>query len=78
MVTMSREALSAFVHALEHSESLRRQLHGCSDDAEIVALARSLDFALNRADLVADDQTSKMESWFSRSALGIRTHGRPD
>ena len=78
MVTMSREALSAFVHALEHSESLRRQLHGCSDDAEIVALARSLDFALNRADLIEDGQTSAMESWFSRSALGIRTHDSTD
>ncbi len=75
---MSREALNAFVHALEHSASLRRQLHSCSDDAEIVSLARSLDFALNRADLIEDDQTSKMESWFSRSALGIRTHSSTD
>ena len=78
MVTMSREALSAFVHALEHSESLRRQLHGCSDDAEIVSLARSLDFALNRSDLIEDNQTSKMESWFSRSALGIRANDSTD
>ena len=75
---MSREALSGFVHALEHSASLRRQLHGCSDDAEIVSLARSLDFALERADLIEDDQTSKMESWFNRSALGIRTAGNTD
>tara|TARA_B100000073_G_scaffold110489_1_gene89155 strand:+ start:486 stop:713 length:228 start_codon:yes stop_codon:yes gene_type:complete len=75
---MSREALSAFVHALEHSASLRRQLHDCTDDAEIVALARSLDFALNRADLVEDDQTTNIESWFNRSALGIRTHGIRD
>ena len=78
MVTMSREALSAFVHALEHSASLRRQLHGCSDDAEIVSLARSLDFALNRSDLIEDNQTSKMESWFSRSALGIRANDSTD
>ena len=75
---MSREALSAFVHALEHSASLRRQLHGCSNDAEIVSLARSLDFALNRADLIENDQSSNMESWFSRSALGIRTHDSTD
>ena len=75
---MSREALSAFVHALEHSASLRRQLHGCLDDAEIVSLARSLDFALNRADLIEDNQTSKMESWFSRSALGIRANDSTD
>tara|TARA_B100001079_G_scaffold201654_1_gene175263 strand:+ start:478 stop:705 length:228 start_codon:yes stop_codon:yes gene_type:complete len=75
---MSREALSAFVHALEHSASLRRQLHGCSNDADIVALARSLDFALSRADLIENDQTLNMESWFNRSALGIRTHGSRD
>ena len=75
---MSREALSAFIHALEHSASLRRQLHGCSNDADIVALARSLDFALNRADLIENDQISNMESWFNRSALGIRTHGSRD
>ena len=75
---MSREALSAFVHALEHSASLRRQLQGCSNDADIVALARNLDFALNRADLIEDGQTSAMEIWFSRSALGIRTHDSTD
>ena len=75
---MSREALSAFVHALEHSASLRRQLQGCSNDADIVALARNLDFALNRADLIEDGQTSAMEIWFSRSALGIRTHSSTD
>ena len=75
---MSREALSAFVHALEHSASLRRQLHGCSDDAEIVSLARSLDFAVNRADLIEDPQASTMESWFRRSALGIRPPGSSD
>ena len=75
---MSREALSAFVHALEHSASLRRQLQGCSNDTDIVALARNLDFALNRADLIEDGQTSAMEIWFSRSALGIRTHDSTD
>jgi len=78
MVVMSREALSRFVHALEHSASLRRQLQACSDDAEIVSLARSLDFALESTDLNEDDQTSKMESWFQRSALGIRTAGSTD
>ncbi|WP_114992265.1 Nif11-like leader peptide family natural product precursor [Synechococcus sp. UW179A] len=72
---MSREALSSFVHALEHSAALRRQLHACSDDAEIVSLARSLDFAVNRADLIEDKQASTLESWFSRSALGIRPPG---
>ena len=75
---MSREALSAFVHALEHSASLRRQVHGCSDDAEIVSLARSLDFALESTDLIEDDQTARIESWFSRSALGIRPAGSTD
>ena len=75
---MSREALSAFVHALEHSASLRRQLHGCSDDAEIVSLARSLDFAVNLADLIEDNHASTLERWFSSSALGIRPPGSTD
>ncbi|CAI8383736.1 Nif11-like leader peptide family natural product precursor [Synechococcus sp. MIT S9507] len=75
---MSREALSAFVHALEHSASLRRELKCCSDDAEIVSLARRCDFALNRADLYEDGRISNMESWFSRSALGIRKQGGTD
>lgn len=73
---MSREALNRFIHALDHSASLRRQLHGCSDDADIISLARSLDFALDKTDLIDDDQASKMENWFSRSAMGIRTPGR--
>ena len=75
---MSREALNAFVHALEHSASLRRQLHDCSNDAEIISLARRLDFALDGVDLIEDDQVSNMETWFSRSALGIRTHSSTD
>ena len=75
---MSRAALSAFLHALEHSASLRRQLHSCSDDAEIVSLARSLDFGLETSDLIADDKVSSMEAWFERSALGIRPHRRSD
>ena len=69
---MSREALSAFVHALEHSASLRRQLHACINDDEVVSLARRLDFALESADLIEQDQVAAMETWFSRSALGIR------
>ena len=74
---MSREALSAFVHALEHSASLRRQLHACSNDAEVVSLARRLDFALEPADLIEQDQVAAMETWFSRSALGIRPPAGP-
>ena len=75
---MSREALSAFVHALEHSASLRRQLHACGNDAEVVSLARRLDFALEPADLIEQDQVAAMETWFSRSALGIRPPAGPN
>ena len=75
---MSGEALSAFVHALEHSASLRRQLYACSNDAEIVSLARRLDFALEPADLIEQDQVAAMETWFSRSALGIRPPAGPN
>ena len=69
---MSREALRGFVHALEHSASLRRELHACASDSEVVSLARRLDFALEPADLIEEDRVAAMETWFSRSALGIR------
>ena len=75
---MSRSALAAFVHALEHSASLRRQLHRCGTDTEIVALARSLDFAVESSDLRDDLQASAMETWFSRSTMGLRPHNGTD
>ena len=75
---MSRSALGAFVHALEHSASLRRQLQRCGTDAEIVALARSLDFAVETVDLRDDLQASAMETWFSRSPLGLRPQNGTD
>ena len=69
---MSREGLRRFVHALEHSASLRRELASCSDDAGIVALARRLDFAVSTSDLIEDAQSTSLDSWWKRSALGLR------
>ena len=75
---MSQEGLRRFVHALEHSASLRRELASCNDDAEIVALARRLDFAVSASDLIEDAQSSSLDGWWKRSALGLRPAGDTD
>ena len=75
---MSREGLRRFVHALEHSASLRRELAGCDDDDGILALARRLDFAVSASDLIEDPQSTSLDGWWKRSALGLRHAGDRD
>ncbi len=70
---MSREGLRRFVHALEHSASLRRELSGCQGDDAIVALARRLDFAVSASDLKDDPQSTALDGWWKSSALGLRS-----
>ena len=75
---MSREGLRRFVHALEHSASLRQELARCSDDAGIIALARRLDFVVSASDLIEDPQSTSLDDWWKRSALGLRPAGDRD
>ena len=66
---MSREALQDFLRAVERHGPLRRQATTCSDDAELIQLARSYGFLLTTRDLDCDSQDSRMSSWFDRSHI---------
>ena len=66
---VSREALKDFVHAVEHHRQLRREAGACSDDAELIQLARSYGFLLTTRDLDCDSQDSRISSWFDRSHI---------
>ena len=66
---MSREALQDFLRAVERHGQLRRQVTACSDDAELIQLARSYGFLLTTRDLDCDSQDSRISSWFDRSHI---------
>ena len=45
---------------------------------EIVALARRLDFVVSASDLIEDPQSTSLDGWWKRSALGLRPAGDRD
>ena len=64
---MSRQGLKDFVHALEHSSSLRRQLHQHSSIDAVVGLARDNGFAVSETDFQEDARCDQVERWFAKS-----------
>ncbi|MEC7738547.1 MAG: Nif11-like leader peptide family natural product precursor, partial [Cyanobacteriota bacterium] len=48
---MTREGLSDFLHAAEHSLAFRDQLKNCSNDQELIDLAKAYGFAVKLCDL---------------------------
>ena len=61
---MSREALQDFLRAVEHHQGLRHDAAQCSDEDQLVALARSHGFNVIQRDLRDDDQESAITRWF--------------
>lgn len=55
---MSREAVSDFLHAVEHSQRVRDAAASCRSDDELIALANQLGFLVNQADLNQDSRDS--------------------
>ena len=66
---MSREELSDFLRAVERYQPLRREASACSNDAELIELARSHGFVLSPADLQSDAADSRIGRWFQTSRL---------
>ena len=66
---MSREGLQDFLRAVEHHQGLRRDAAQCSDDVQLLALARRHGFNVIQRDLSDDDQESAITRWFETSRI---------
>lgn len=66
---MSREALKDFLHAVERSPRLRQAVQSCGSDEDLIALAISNGFRLQKLDLIRDAEDTRISDWFERSAL---------
>ncbi len=66
---MSRENLSDFVYAAEHSFALRKKLKDCKDKRALIELAREYGFCITNNDLVDETKYSKLEQWFEDSQI---------
>ena len=66
---MSREAVSDFLHAIEHSQRVRHAAASCQNEEELIALANQLGFFVNQADLNQDSRDSAITQWFEVSRI---------
>tara|TARA_B100000700_G_scaffold313055_1_gene397496 strand:- start:1920 stop:2141 length:222 start_codon:yes stop_codon:yes gene_type:complete len=67
---MSREDLNNFIHSVEHSSSLRRELKRCNNDkVKLLLLAKKYGFHITDQDLQEDIQAEKTNKWFKLSQI---------
>ena len=66
---MSREALQDFLRAVEHHQGLRRDAARCSNEVQLLALARRHGFNVIQQDLSDDAQDSAITRWFETSRI---------
>lgn len=66
---MSREGLADFLRAVDHHQGLRREALACSNDEDLINLARANGFSLNAADLHSDGVDTAMGRWFETSRI---------
>jgi len=66
---VSREGLADFLRAVDHHQALRREAAQCSDDDQLLALARRHGFNVIQRDLRDDVQDSAITRWFETSRI---------
>ncbi|WP_392348447.1 Nif11-like leader peptide family natural product precursor [Parasynechococcus sp.] len=66
---MSREALQDFLRAVEHHQGLRRDATQCSDDDQLLALARRHGFNVIQRDLCDDARELAITRWVETSRI---------
>ena len=66
---MSREALSDFLYAAEHSFDLRKKLKDCKDKRDLIELAKEYGFSITNNDLLNEVKYSKLDHWFEDSQI---------
>ncbi len=74
---MSREAFRDFLRAIEHHQGLRRDAAQCSDDDQLLALARRHGFDVTKRDFSDDAQESAIIRWFETSRIQRSFQSRP-
>ncbi len=66
---MSREGFSDFLHAAEHSSSLRRELRKCINYQSVLKLAANYGFHITKQDLENDEKAIELSDWFKTSKI---------
>ncbi|ABX09003.1 Nif11-like leader peptide family natural product precursor [Prochlorococcus marinus] len=66
---MSKEELSNFLYAAEHSYLLRRELKDCQSDSMILALSKKYGYKLSQNDLIENKVSDRIEEWFIKSRI---------
>ena len=74
---MSREGLADFLRAVDHHQGLRREAAQCSDDDQLLALARRHGFNVIQRDLLEDVQDSAITRWFETSRIQRSVQAKP-
>ena len=68
---MTRDNLSNFVRAAEHSSSLRRKLRKCTEISGILKLANDYGFKITIHDIKNEENLSIIDNWFSSSRISL-------
>ena len=66
---MTREGLSDLLHTAEHSLTLRGKLKNCSNDQELIDLAKDYGFPVKLCDLQNEAESQQVEDWFRNSRI---------
>ena len=66
---MSREDLNNFIHAVNHSQSLRKRLKECTNKEKLLKLAAEYGFHLTDKDFAEDKDAEKISNWFNQSEI---------
>ena len=66
---MSKEELSDFLYAVEHSYLLRQELKCCENDMMILALSKKYGYRLNQSDLQENEISERIDNWFDKSRI---------
>ncbi len=67
---MSREEFQDFIHAVEHSLSLREEINkALGDETLIIKLANKYGFKVTIKDLEEDSSAESVNAWFQASKI---------
>ncbi len=67
---MSREHLNNFLHAVEHSSSLREAIGNCKEnEKKILKVAEDYGFIITSNDLKEESKAEQINKWFTSSKI---------
>lgn len=66
---MTRENLSDFIRAIEHSYSLKREVKNCKNINQIISTAANYGFNITTTDIEEDELIEEIAKWFEISEI---------